>query len=665
MQNGLTFRQIQKAGPLLVLPVHKSAWDGFWLRWKLGRIHFVAKTSLRGTFLGWLLSWGGTLFLPADAKFKEAVRKRLRQKIPIGLFLEGKRVPEGLMGEAKTGALQVILECLEEDGLMEAARWAPVGISYKESSARITVGTPQKFYHTVPGTLWQFAQGALREAYALTQKLHLVPGTICYLFYHAVGRFPNETAILHQGKTLTWAQLKEKVEKVSKGLWLRGFRPGDRIAIFAETCPEWEILDLAIILFGGVTVGIHPHLSQGEADKIIQQTEAKLIALREIPKLVAEGSNQMPEWEQACAQIGPETVFTIIYTAGTTDQPKGIPLTHKNIVSIITAFPPEGKKITGTLFVYLPLSHILQRVALYRHFVGPTIAAFGSIKTFAQDLKQARPTTMAAVPEVLYRIREGMLKKIDGEPKWRQKLFAWALEHKDNPIAYHLVLKKVYNFFGGRLKYIGCGGAPLPKDLAEFFWACRVKVLEGYGMSETSAPIAINTPQAFKLGTVGKPFPGAQIRIAEDGEILVKSPGLSGTLPQEWFPTGDLGQFDEDGFLIITGRKQEIIVLSTGEKVHPQIIEEKLQEPVWIDRVVVFGEGKPYLVALFVLSPLGEGKNLTQHIQKINNTLAKFEQIKNFSVVQEEAVGLKFNRQEFYQRHRQTIEQLYAAGRRI
>jgi long-chain acyl-CoA synthetase len=338
-------------------------------------------------------------------------------------------------------------------------------------------------------------------------------------------------------------------------------------------------------------------------------------------------------FDQRASRVQPEDVATIIYTSGTTGEPKGAMLTHGNFVSNILGgvqvIPITGDAVALS---FLPLSHVFERMLDYAYFYRQSSIAYAeSIEKLKDNLLEVNPHCFGAVPRVYEKVHGRILQKVEAGGAIKKKLFAWAIRVGKERVAYEarreaipaglarkakladkLVLAKIRHALGTRFRFAVSGGAPLARELAEFFLAAGVTVYEGYGLTETSPVICVNGPDAWRLGTVGRPIPGIEVRIAEDGEILTRGPHVmkgyfnkpqatAETIdPEGWFHTGDIGHLDGDGFLAITDRKKDLIVLAGGKKAAPQPIENQLKRSPYIEMPIVLGDRQKFLAALIV-----------------------------------------------------------------
>jgi long-chain acyl-CoA synthetase len=503
------------------------------------------------------------------------------------------------------------------------------------------------------------------------------PATLCELFYRSVDTY-NKSQHLKYKRAGAWHgvssdEFRRAVEELSLGLRALGLERGDRAALLSENRPQWAYADMATLCAGAIDVPIYPTLTAPQVLYILKDSEAKLAlvstpaqaakvlevksqapALRQIigmeegasfpPGVVtleevrAKGRAQLAAQPSAvresAAQVKPADLATIIYTSGTTGDPKGVMLTHSNIVFNVNASTAAfaGLDRHDVALSFLPLCHIFERMAEYlmlHH--GVTIAYAEGVDQVVANLAEVRPTLMCSVPRFYEKVHVRVREKVAADPAWRQRLFAWALKvggeyfrhfvDKTSPspalrlkhaLADRLVFKKIRARVGGRIRLFVSGGAPLAREVAEFFGAAGLLILEGYGLSETSPVIAVNLPDAMRPGTVGKPIPGVEVKIAPDGEILTRGPHVmkgyfrkpeatAAAIDAEgFFHTGDVGHLDPDGFLVITDRKKDLIVTSGGKKVAPQPIENRLKTNTLIGEIVIVGNRRNFPAALVV-----------------------------------------------------------------
>jgi long-chain acyl-CoA synthetase len=470
-------------------------------------------------------------------------------------------------------------------------------------------------------------------------------------------------------RPLSTADFALRVQRISLGLKDLGFRPGDRLVLLSENRPEWVMVDYAVLCAGGVTVPVYTTLTPQQVRFIVQDSEATVVVCstpdlwlkieavkKDLPRVghvilieeagprgvltladVAEKGRALmdrePElFERSARGIGPDDLASIIYTSGTTGIPKGVMLSHGNFVSNIKALDSiVAFGHTDTILSFLPLSHVLERMTTFSFlYKGASIAYAESVETVAENLVEVRPTIMISVPRFFDKIYGKVMDNVLGQPALRRRIFFWALKvgkrygsakilkrpiglslKLRRALAERLVFSKIVAKTGGRVRFFVSGGAPLSKEVAEFFYALGIVILEGYGLTETSPVLAVNTFEDIRFGTVGKVVPGVEVRIAEDGEILARGPNvMRGYYRNEaetreafvdgWFRTGDIGHFDADGFLTITDRKKDLIVTAGGKNVAPQPIENNARTSPYIQNIVVVGGRRKFVSALVV-----------------------------------------------------------------
>ncbi len=448
----------------------------------------------------------------------------------------------------------------------------------------------------------------------------------------------------------------DQVTAVARGLVARGIEPGDRVSIMARTRYEWTLLDFAIWAAGAVPVPVYETSSTDQIAWILGDADVRLAvvettahaeatrAAAEVPvlviedgaieSLVAEGL-RVPEHEieRRSALAGADDLATLIYTSGTTGRPKGAELTHGNFTSLAmegtTGLPEVVAHEGARTLLFMPLAHVFARyIEVMCVASGAVLGHTPDTKNLLADLGTFHPTFLLAVPRVFEKVYNSAEQKAAAS-KLKLGLFRWsakvaitysrALESGPTlgqrlqlKIADALVLHKLRAALGGQARWAISGGAPLGERLGHFYRGLGLRVLEGYGLTETTAPTAVNMPAKSKIGTVGPPFPGASIRIADDGEIEVSGAHVfrgyhnnpeatEAALVDGWFHTGDLGSLDEDGYLTITGRKKEIIVTAGGKNVAPAVLEDRLRGHPLVSQVVVVGDGRPFIAALVTL----------------------------------------------------------------
>jgi long-chain acyl-CoA synthetase len=467
---------------------------------------------------------------------------------------------------------------------------------------------------------------------------------------------------------ISTAEFSRRVRGLSLGLTRLGLGPGVKVALLSENRPEWIIADLAVLCAGGTTGPIDTPLLPGQIEHLLEDSECEIIICStpelwlkvetvrtRLPRLAravliegaapgalsfdeliiqgeADGRRRPGAFEQAAAAVRPGDPASIIYTSGTTGNPKGVVLSHGNLIANIRATDAVIRfDATDTSLSFLPLSHVLERMTTYALLSKGASIAYGTgVESVADDMLEARPTVMVSVPRVFEKMYAKIMDQVFSASALSRRIFFWSLSAgrqrarrivggKKVPrrlalrwtLARRLVFGKILARTGGRIRYFVCGGAPLSEDIAEFFYAVGLLVLPGYGLTETSPILSGNTPEVYRFGTVGKPLPGVELRIAEDGEILARGPNVMlGYYKKEaetrevmeggWFHTGDIGSFDKDGFLTVTDRKKDLIVTSGGKNVAPQPIESRLLANPYIRSVMVVGNGRKFISALIV-----------------------------------------------------------------
>ncbi|OLC55861.1 MAG: hypothetical protein AUH92_01300, partial [Acidobacteria bacterium 13_1_40CM_4_69_4] len=500
--------------------------------------------------------------------------------------------------------------------------------------------------------------------------------TLCDILTQLQTRF-RKPDLLRYKSGGTWHHIStdefaSTVRSLSLGLARLGAGKGDRVAILSENRPEWTALDHAVLNLGAVTVPIYATLLEDQIRYILDNSQARVLAVSSAaqmakvlpilsslpglqrlvildppagglpprtlawPALIQEGEGahraDPRRFEAARSAISPDDLASILYTSGTTGDPKGVMLTHGNFSSNVSAtlqiIPFSEQDVTLS---FLPLTHVFERMVEFAYLsAGAAIAYAESIEAVPQNLLEVRPTVMASVPRLFEKVHARILDTVRASSKMRRAIFALALGVGKrqaratlagrpaafyvrwlHPLTDRLVFSAVRARLGGRLRFLISGGAPLAPDIAEFFCAAGIRILEGYGLTETSPVIAVNTLERTRLGTVGPVVPGVGVRIAGDGEILVRGPNvMKGYFRNEqatrdaivdgWFHTGDIGLLDGEGFLKITDRKKEVLKTSGGKMVAPQPIENLLKTDRFISQAVLIGDRRKFISALIV-----------------------------------------------------------------
>jgi long-chain acyl-CoA synthetase len=577
--------------------------------------------------------------------------------------------------------------------------------------------------------------------------------TLVDVFFASVGHDVQRHVMFKRGsdwQIISSRQLYGYVATLARTLREWGIQKGDRVAILSENRPEWMIADFACVSSGIIDVPIYATLTAEQTLYLLQNSRARVVfvstleQLRKVQSIQAKTSlekivvmddvaevNVIPMWrlingasteadhdfDERAHQIKPEDLATLIYTSGTTGTSKGVMLSHGNLTACAIMASKQAEWEPGDVYLsFLPLSHVTARHVDYVCYLdGVTIVYCAVFDQLPQMLQEAKPTIIVAVPRVYEKVR-GEAERRAGQGL-RRKIFDWAVrvgaKHRDEiargetpdslawKVANRLVFDKIRHGFGGRSRAYFSGGAPLGKDMAEWFCSVGIPIMEGYGLTETSPTLSVNRRGAFKIGSVGKVNDGLQLKIAEDGEILVKGPTVFQgywEMPEEtrnsfvdgWFKTGDIGELDSEGFLSITDRKKDLIKTSGGKFIAPQPIENALKANVLIAQAAVIGDKRKY--ASVILSPhfplledwarangvafssrqelVGTAKIRELYkgiVEDLNKRLAQFETIKKIVIVPDEftvASGeitptLKLKRRVIETKYKQQIDELY------
>jgi long-chain acyl-CoA synthetase len=585
--------------------------------------------------------------------------------------------------------------------------------------------------------------------------------TIADLLPKAAELYGAKTAVRYkdgdQWVSRTYDEVVEIVRPLAFGLVTLGIEKGDRVAILGNTRPEWTYFDFAALSIGATVVPIYQTNSPEECRYVLENSDSKVVVVEDAEQLekVRQVRGQLPELEQIVLMtgsaedaismeelaakgtggddatwatlydaVGPEDICTFIYTSGTTGPPKGCIISHGNyramldMVNEVSVIEDED-----LAYLYLPLAHSFALLIQFGTFdLGTTLAYWerDPLKILP-NLAELKPTYFPSVPRIFEKIYTAATSGIEKEGGAKKAIFNWAigvgekmraaersgrkpgfLLQRQYAFADKKVLSKIRNLFGGNIRLAVSGAAPINPEILRFFDAAGVLVLEGWGMTETSTAATISTPEDFKVGTIGKPFPGCEVRIAEDGEILVKGPNVfqgyhknpeatNETIVDDWLHTGDIGEIDAEGFIKITGRKKDIIITAGGKNITPANLEAEIKQHPLVSQCVVVGDRRPYLVALVTLDPeeaikYAEENGLPQdpvqlagnaevkaaieaHVDKINQSFARVEQVKKIAILPNDlsqesgelTPTLKVKRAVVAQKHEDEIEQLYAA----
>ncbi len=563
------------------------------------------------------------------------------------------------------------------------------------------------------------------------------PRTINELFNRAVERRSGQAVMSYKREKrwhdITGAQLAEDVRNLTVGLYLHGIRHGDRVALLADSCPEWAVTDYAILATGAINVPIYPTQALDQVEFILRNSGAKILFVsgskllrriqpaldnlksKERPQLVmfedAKGDNltmvdlkragsdelsRQPDlYNQLSSQTSPDDMATIIYTSGTTGVPKGVMLTHRNLVSNamrsgeVFDLHPDDLALS-----FLPLSHVFERTVLYIYMsFGVQICFARGVETVGEDIKEVRPTVVTAVPRLFEKIYTTINKRAAEARPIQQKIFNRAihvgrqvavLKDQRKPIPLRmaiehnildrLVFTKWRQAVGGRMRFFVAGGAALPSELAYIFLGAGIQILQGYGLTETSPVVSFNRPESNRIGTIGQTIPGVKVRVAEDGELLVQGENVMQGYYQMaeetesvirryedgiWFHTGDIGSIDEDGYIRITDRKKDLIKTSLGKYIAPQPIENMIRSIPMVEQVIVIGNARKFPSALIVPAfdalktyartldiKVSEHGELVRHpriveyfkkrIDEVTRDLAPHEKVKKIALLDEE-----------------------------
>src|SRR5580765_4210729 len=500
-------------------------------------------------------------------------------------------------------------------------------------------------------------------------------------------------------KDVSWEEAAKTVDELAHGLLAAGIGKGDAFAILAQTTLEWSLFDFALSLVGAIGVPIYANSSakdaqfvatHSEAVGVLCEDEAQLAKLEslglehawtfaELDELQARGREHRVERPNAvldaAARVDENDLFTYIYTSGTTGPPKGCMIRHRNYYEMVAVVDQLERLTTAEdlLLLYLPLAHNFGRLMhLAGPYVGYTIAFLPDPLRTADALLQVRPTVLPSVPRVYEKVHAGVLAKFDEETGAKRRIVDWALGvgrpvddarqrgaqipmslELRRRLAHKLVYSKVQARLGGRLRIAISGGAPLAREIAEFFDALGITILEGYGLTECTSAATVNRVEMYRPGTVGPALPGTELRLGEDGELFIRSPTVfAGYLKEDaatrevldddgWLSSGDIAEIDADGFVTITDRKKDILVTAGGKNVAPANIENDLKVHREISQALVIGDRRPFVAALVTLDPdatagLTEAQK-QQRVQEIvddvNRERSRYEQIKQFVIL--------------------------------
>ena len=586
--------------------------------------------------------------------------------------------------------------------------------------------------------------------------------TVADLLPRAVEKYGSAPAIKFKDPSGKWVdqsfeQVGETVRALALGLIDLGVEKGDKVSILANTRPEWTYFDFAALTAGATVVPIYQTNSPDECQYVLENSDAKVVIVEDaeqlekvrrvraslphlehvvlmtgtdddaisLDDLTARGAgHDASEWEQRYSSVTPEDICTFIYTSGTTGPPKGCVISHGNYRAMLDMTQKAQVLEAGQIaYLFLPLAHSFALLIQLGSFdIGGTLAYWerDPLK-IVPNLTEVKPHYFPSVPRIFEKIYTTATGAVDKEGGLKKRIFWWAVEtgkkvreierrgeqpgfllKKQYEFADKQVLSKIRNLFGGNITQCVTGAAPINPDILRFFDAAGVLILEGYGMTETSTASTISTPEAFKFGTVGRPFEGCEVKIATDGEVLIKGANIfqgyykndeatRETIVDGWLHTGDIGQIDADGFLSITGRKKDIIITAGGKNITPSNLEAEIKQHTLVSQCVVIGDRRPYLVALVTLDPEEAVKyandndlepdpvalagnadvkaSIMAHVDQINEKFARVEQVKKIEILPHDlsqesgelTPTLKVKRNVVADKFAADIEQLYSA----
>jgi long-chain acyl-CoA synthetase len=556
-------------------------------------------------------------------------------------------------------------------------------------------------------------------------------------------------------REVSWADADELVGAYANGLLARGVGKGDAFAILAQNSLDWALVDFALAQIGAIGIPIYANSSAHDVAYVLEHSEAVGVVCEDAEQLakVEASAEELPRLEhvltyhdlgglashgidfaqahpsaldEAFAAVEEEDLYTIIYTSGTTGRPKGCMMSHRNYYAMASVVDEmeNHTRSDDVMLLYIPLAHNFGRLMLLEGAnVGFTIAFLADPLRVADAVLQVRPTVLPSVPRVFEKVYTAVQSKFDEATGVKRRLIDWALpigrevsrlqgEGKPIPkrlarrhgIADRLVFSKVRERLGGRLRLPISGGAPLAKEIADFFDTIGLRILEGYGLTECTTASNFNRPERYRFGTVGPPLPGFEVKVGDDGEVLIRSetvfqgyfkdPAATAEvlMPDGWLRTGDIGTIDADGFLTITDRKKDILVTAGGKNVAPQNIENDLKTSKYISQALVVGDRRPYVAALITLDQVEIGKwasergidgdlaslSLDERVRELvqsvvddaNRERSRFEQVKRFALLPrdftmedgEVTPTLKLRRRAVTEHFGREIEDLYSGG---
>jgi len=588
--------------------------------------------------------------------------------------------------------------------------------------------------------------------------------TLTQKLLEAVDRHQSPRAQVYKAggrwEAISALEMLRRIAGLSRALVELGVRSGDRVGLFAPNRPEWHIADFAVLGLGAVNVPVYFSESEERMVYILHHSGAKVVItagaeqarcllacrdrlpgvahvicaaappdlgaeiLRYEPLIAAVSEVEVTAYRRRALEVTPDQLATVIYTSGTTGEPKGVMLTHSNLSSNQQdAFRGRDHGPRDTALSFLPLAHVFERIMGYGYlFRGVAVAYVERMEDLLAALVEVRPTVMAAVPRFFEKLYANIMEKGQKTAGAKRRLFVWAIGVARQAIPWRaygrevslrvklawwlanaLVYSKIRAGLGGRVRSFTSGGAPLARELNEFFWAVGLRIYQGYGLTETSPVVATNEPRANKVGTVGRPIANVEVRIADDGEILVRGPCVMQGYYQKpeatretlsadgWLRTGDIGRLDEDGYLYVTDRKKDLLKTAAGKFVAPQPIENSLKSSPFILNAAVVGDRQRFVAALVVphfSSVEAKAREsglefasrtelvahpwvrelIGQEIARLTSHLAQYETIKRFALLDHDfsfdggqlTYTMKLRRRVIEQRYRAEIERLYA-----
>ena len=569
----------------------------------------------------------------------------------------------------------------------------------------------------------------------------------------AADKYAGKTALKHkvdgEWVDVPYEAFGKAVRETGLGLIDLGLEPGDKVAIVAHTRPEWTYAHFGILATGAVSVSVYQTNSADECHYVLEHSESKAVFLEDAEQLAkirevadrlpnlehiivfdpvgdaadvitlkdlrGRGRNRESELDARTAAVKKDDTCIYIYTSGTTGPPKGCVLSHGNYRDVVSMSESQGVlQEDDVVYLFLPLAHAFAKLVQFISLdMGGCLAFWEKdAQKIVPNLMETKPTYFPSVPRMFEKIYTLATTNAEDPAKLQQAvdvgmkvrhLQASGQEVPDQlqagfDAAEEALYKNVRGIFGGNIRQCNTGAAPIAREILEFFYACGVPVMEGYGMTETATIATVNTPDEFRLGSVGKPIPGTEAKVAEDGELLLRGPNIfkgyykndeatGDTLVNGWLHTGDLGKIDEDGYVYIVGRKKDIIITAGGKNITPANLENGLKQNRWISQAVVVGDRRPYLVAIITLDPeeapafaeqnglsvedLPQSEQMRAEVQKVvdkvNSKVGPVEQIKKFAILSRDLTQetgeltptLKVKRNVVTEKHAGEIDDLY------